>query len=43
MSAGLTRAEAERRDTEGQILWKRITAAVNELQRRERANDEALN
>ncbi len=30
-------------DIEGKIVWKRIVAAVNELQRRERRPGEAVN
>ena len=30
-------------DIEGEIVWKRIVAAVNELQRRDREPGEALN
>jgi hypothetical protein len=30
-------------DMEGEIIWKRIAGAVNELQRRERTPGEAMN
>jgi hypothetical protein len=30
-------------DIEGEIVWKRIVAAINELQRREREPGETLN
>jgi hypothetical protein len=32
----------EKGDIEGQIIWKRIAAALAELQRRERNDDEPL-
>jgi len=30
-------------DVEGQIIWKRIVAAINELRRREPGPDETVN